>query len=138
MTQTMNDRPSREPACQRVLLVTGMSGAGKTTALQVLEDMNDALGGYYRYESGTSMAAGISTVAMAVAAIRAPTAHAAQPAAARCPRVAAVAARRSRAAAVAVAQPLAVAGVDLHKGHPPEGRDEGAGATASHRLDLQL
>lgn len=33
---------------------------------------------------------------------------------------------------------MTVAGVDLHKGHPPEGRDEGAGATASHRLDLQL
>ncbi len=31
----MNDTPSR----QRILLVTGMSGAGKSTALQVLEDL---------------------------------------------------------------------------------------------------
>jgi len=32
---------------------------------------------------------------------------------------------------------MVVAGVDLHRGHPPEGRDETA-AAASHRLDLQL
>ncbi|WP_026782110.1 flagellar hook-length control protein FliK [Pleomorphomonas koreensis] len=32
---------------------------------------------------------------------------------------------------------MTVAGVDLHKGHPPEGRDEGA-AAGNHRLDLQL
>lgn len=32
---------------------------------------------------------------------------------------------------------MVVAGVDLHRGHPPEGRDETAVA-ASHRLDLQL
>ncbi|WP_156886901.1 hypothetical protein [Pleomorphomonas oryzae] len=32
---------------------------------------------------------------------------------------------------------MVVAGVDLHRGHPPEGRDETA-AVPSHRLDLQL
>lgn len=32
---------------------------------------------------------------------------------------------------------MVVAGVDLHRGHPPEGHDETA-AAASHRLDLQL
>lgn len=32
---------------------------------------------------------------------------------------------------------MVVAGVDLHRGHPPEGRDEMA-AVPSHRLDLQL
>lgn len=32
---------------------------------------------------------------------------------------------------------MTVAGVDLHRGHPPEGQDETA-AASSHRLDLQL
>ncbi|GAA4643288.1 RNase adapter RapZ [Pontixanthobacter gangjinensis] len=34
-----DSRPSSPPAMQRILLVTGLSGAGKTTALRVLEDM---------------------------------------------------------------------------------------------------
>lgn len=36
------------------------------------------------------------------------------------------------------AEGMSVAGIDLHKGHPPDERDEAVTVTRNHRLDLQL